>query len=341
MKNKNATVAEQNRKLDECLNLGDYEKADEISRELCLLQGLEPADKMPDNFLFLLKKRSKQKMKHKKKSPKYFTKIAAAAAGILLIGTTAGATAIHRNNVSVFPNGLSSEALSAETQSDEKQPSFEGIDLPQTETKTQIIEQESPTVKYAWLEKKVWDETSTDYESDDRINWTPREVTVRVTEYRYADYGSAAKHSGFINAFTKNYSGEAFYREYEHLTEEAKYEAAAGEPMEIKDYSITADFTAGSGRFTLEQQKTQTWEDDGSDNSFFVITGDTGNERSYAASTGYEYKLSDDNETGKNRTTVIVPGSEYQLILTFTDMTEAEIYSVLESVNIKSFVNMQ
>ncbi|MBO5031138.1 MAG: hypothetical protein J6D08_04475 [Lachnospiraceae bacterium] len=334
MKETNTAAAEKNKKLDEYLEAGDYDKADEISRELCLLQGQQPVDKMPDNFLFLLKKKEQKEMKNLKKASKNFTKIAAAAAGILLVGTTASAAAIYRSTVVMFPNGLSSENLSTE-----EQPQFEGIKLPQDEAETEIIEEETAGSDHIWIEKKVWEETSTAYKSEDGASWTPYEVKDRITRYTYNNYSTAAKDAGFINAFTKEYSGNAYYTEYEHLTEET------GENVGNKDYSITADFVSGSGTFTFEQQKTQLTEknDNGNDSesAFTVITGDTtNNERVYAASTGYEYKLADDNELGKTRTTVIVPGKEYQFILTFTDMTEAEIYSVLESIHIKCFVDL-
>lgn len=316
-----------NKELDNYLEAGDYEKVDEVSRELCHLQGLEPADKMPEDFLFRLERREQKEMKHIKKISKNFTKIAAAVAGVLLIGGTVSAATIYHSYVIMFPNGMSTGNVDTETKYE-----FEGIELPDGEVTTKVIEQETADINHAWLEKKVWDEVGTAYESDDRVNWTPYEVVDRITEYKYPDYNTAAKDAGFTGVFTKDYSGTAYYREYEHVSEEVS---------DNTDCVINADFIYSDGSFTLEQQRKK-YNDAAaqSEDTLVVITGDTThNERAYVSSSGYEYKLADDNEFEKTRTTVLIPGREYDVILTFTDITETEIYNILESINIKTLVN--
>ena len=62
MNGHNAFVTELNKKIDQYLETGEYEKIEEASRELCQLQGLDIVDKMPDDFLFQIKKKEKSNM---------------------------------------------------------------------------------------------------------------------------------------------------------------------------------------------------------------------------------------------------------------------------------------
>lgn len=337
--NNSALITELNKQLDYYVEAEDFEKADEISRKLCHVQALQTADKMPADFLFQIKKKEQEKMINinMKKVSKRFTRIAVAIAGFLLIGGTASAAVVYRSDVNFFKNGLTDE-----THGTEAEPQFEGVKLPDIQVTQNIIEQENADASHSWLSKKIWDETSTVYESDDSVNWTPSNVTDRITEYKYDNYSTAAEDAGFTKVFKEDYSGTVYYREQEHLTEASS-----------ADYSISGEFNVANGIFTLEQMKftsdspveaaAANNEAIHSENTSVVITNTTGevtNTRTYISSSGYEYKLTDDKETGNTRTTTLIPCKDYSLILTFTEMTEAEIHGVLENIDIKELIDL-
>lgn len=172
------------------------------------------------------------------------------------------------------------------------------------------------------MEKKVYDENYTVYDSDDKVNWTPFIQTNHVTEYRYEDYYAAALDAGFEQLFSENYKGKTFYYIYEHTDEHSKDSPA--------DYSISGSYVYGNGSFTLSQ-----YPGKDENTEFAVITSETGNNREYVSSTGCLFALTDDrDENGQARTHTLVKCDGYFLTLEFTGMSEKEIHAVLETVRL-------
>ena len=68
MDNQNVLIKEWNQKLTKYMEEENYEKVDEVCRQLCRLQGLEPAEKMPDDFIHRLKKEESVMAKKKEKT---------------------------------------------------------------------------------------------------------------------------------------------------------------------------------------------------------------------------------------------------------------------------------
>ena len=79
------------------------------------------------------------------------------------------------------------------------------------------ISEEEGSAANHWLSKKVWDDTYEVYDSDDAVNWTKGYQTTRITEYRYADYFTAAEDADFEKIFKTNYVGDVAYCQYEHI----------------------------------------------------------------------------------------------------------------------------
>ena len=339
----NATVAEKNRELDKYLEEGNYEKVDEISRELCHLQGFEPADKMPSNFLFQLKRKEKKEMNNVKKISKNFTRVAAVAAGFLLIGGIASAAEKYYSStvITVYNSGDSSGDYTIMPKDDNYSfITYEGSYIFPEETITNVIEHEYGDSNQAWLEKKVMDETYSAYKSDENSNWIPYEITEKITEYKYEKYSDAVKDVKFVNAFNRDYSGTTYYRERQPVIEEKE---VSYDNIDITNYSISADLEYGSNTFAVEQIKKQEYvdvsaEEMSSASVTYSTGGEISNERTYASSSGYEYVLADNSESGESVTVVMVPGEEYELVLTFTGMSDDDIYDVLESINIREIV---
>ena len=62
MENNNALIKKLNKKIDLYLKQGDFDKADKACLELCRLRGQKPADHMPENFLYQLKRKEHENM---------------------------------------------------------------------------------------------------------------------------------------------------------------------------------------------------------------------------------------------------------------------------------------
>lgn len=337
MDQKNTLIEELNRKLAQYMEEENYEKVDEVSRRLLNLHGLEPAEKMPDDFIRRLKKEAyamekkkenstiqtpdrSSKIRHRKKMSKHAAGIAAAAAVFLLLGGTVSAAVLYNQGINIFDYGLSTagEAVAPEPESP-----FQDVSLPDIPDTTTVLSAEQGSADNPWVEKKVYDESYTVYDSDDAVNWTPFVQTNHVTEYRYTDYYTAALDAGFERLFSENYKGETFYYIYEHRDTD-------GKEREPADLSITGNYAYGNGSFTLNQ-----YPGNAETTSFAVITNETGNNREYVSSSGFLFALTDDrDESGQTRTHTLVQCDGYYLTLTFTGMSEDEIHAVLETVRL-------
>lgn len=315
MNSENAFADKLNKKIDAYLEAGEYEKAEEAIEISCRLQNLAMAETMPEDFLLQIKKKEK-KITNMKKSQKHTMGIvAAAAAACILIGGTASAAVLRNTDIHIFDYGLTNGELAAET---ETSFLYEKIDLPEgTEEIAGPVKEESGGTSHAWTTKKTWEESHTQYSSDNAVDWTPVTVTDQITEYQYEDYATAAKDTGFENVFKKAYSGSVSYYEIKHQDMDAG-----------TDCSISGDLSYGNGTFTFSQSK----EEDSENTVYSVLTGETSNEREYISKGGIRFPLSDDTSTGKIRTTTAVMGKHHQVVLTFTDLSEEEIHQILDSV---------
>lgn len=314
MDNQNALIKKLNQKLAQYMEEENYEKVDEVSRQLCCLQGLEPAEEMPEDFICLLQNKEKSAMK---KISRHAAGIAAAAAVFLLLGGTVSAAVLYNGGINIFEHGLSTDGEVTPPESD-----FQDVDLPDVPDTTTLLSTEQGSPDSAWVEKKVYDENYTVYDSDDKVNWTPFIQTNHVTEYRYEDYYAAALDAGFEQLFSENYKGETFYYIYEHTDEHSKDSPA--------DYSISGSYVYGNGSFTLSQ-----YPGKDENTEFAVITNETGNNREYVSSMGCLFALTDDrDENGQTRTHTLVKCDGYFLTLEFTGMSEEEIHAVLETVRL-------
>ena len=337
MENNNALLQKLNKKMEDYLEQEEYDKAQEVCLELCRLQGLTPADHMPEHFLTQLKRKEHETMHINKTSRRISGVAAAAAAAVLLVGGTVSAAVACNNNVHFSIKGffvgdeenMTVSVLPAEGEAGE-------IDLPEMSGESTVtpISEEKGDPSTPWLGKKVWDDTSEIWDSDDAVNWTKGWQTTRVTEYRYADYFSAADDAGFDRLFQTNYTGEVCYYENEHLPDESDRKAGIGSST---DYNITGTFSLGSGSFTINQFKNyvnQIGEVSQAASMVITTTGETDNEREYLNAAGTSFKLSDDTELGTVRTTTIFTDEKYETILQFTGMTEAQIHEVLDNIRL-------
>lgn len=335
MDNNNTSIDKLNKRIDHYLEQEEYDRANEACLELCRAQGLTPADHMPENFLSQLKRKEYETMHIKKTSKRISGVIAAAAVAVLLIGGTVSAAVIHNNNIHFSTKGF------FVPEGEEPQITFipadgeeTAIDPPEMSGENVItpLSEENGSASAPWLNKKVWDDTGEIWESDDGVNWEKGYQTTRVTEYRYADYFTAADDAGFDRIFKTNYTGDVFYYENEHLPDETDEKAGIDSTT---DYSITGEISCGNGHFSIDQSKNyvnQSGEVSKAASMVITTTDETTNEREYLNASGISFQLSDDTESGNVRTTTMFTGEKYDTILQFTGMTEAEIHEVLDNI---------
>ncbi len=301
--------------IDRYLEAGDYEKADEAIQRICQQKHLPMADAMPEDFLLQLKKKENVNMKRSKLS-RHTVVIAASIAAILLIGGSVSATVLRNGSMHTFDYGLTdgeisteSGALPAHARTPQKLEEESRVKGP--------VKEEANDASQAWTSKKTWDETETFYASEDAVNWEKETESNRITEISYKTYDAAVKDVGFADVFKERYDGSVVYREYEHLDQEAP-----------TDRMIEGAFSYGNGRFELKQRA----ETDADQNEHVLIVGQTSNEREYVTNSGIRFCLSDTTQDGKIKTTTMMTGKQYYLILSFTDLTEEEIHQILETV---------
>lgn len=327
MNSNNALITEMNQKIDYYLEQEEYDMVDEISREICRIEELEPADCMPESFLCQLKRKEHETMS-KKNISKRISGIAVAAAVFLLIGGTVSAAAIYNGNIHFFDKGFVIGDTRMDTSKLEGIVDTESPEMSGESIVTHISEEEG-AADDLWLSKSIWEDTYEIYASDDAVRWTKGYQTTRVTEYKYADYFTAAEDTGFDKLFMTNYTGDVFYYQYEHLEEGTDTE-----------HSILGRFFYGNGRFRVDQLQFPKEAVDAANPqaepvlAVITTTGETANEREYISSSGISFKLSDDTEFGYTRTTTVFRGKTFDAILEFIDMTEEEIHQVLDNIQL-------
>lgn len=324
MNSNNALIAELTQKMNCCLEQEEYDRADELCREICRMKGLEPVECMPESFLFQLKKKESETM-NKKKISKRISGVAVAAAAFLMIGGTVSAAAVYHGGIHFFDHGLFVGDDSVDTSED---AGIAGVKPPEMSGESVItpISAEEGSADTPWISKNVWEDTYEVYDSGDGVNWTKGYQTTRTTEYKYADYFAAAADAGFDSLFQTNYTGEVSYYQSEHLGEETD-----------TDHSISGTFSYGNGSFRIEQMKFPAdalAEVNTEELMVITTTKETTNERQYISSGGVPFQLSDDTEFGYTRTTTVFKGKTFDAVLTFTGMTEEEIHQVLDNVQL-------
>ncbi len=333
MNSNNALITELHQKIDHYLEKEQYDKAEEACKDLCRMQGLKPADHMPKDFLYRLKRKEHETMNIKKHSRRISGIAAAAAVSVLLIGGTVSAAVLYNRDVHFSTKGLVTAEDIQVSYTDEEGKTAD-IDLPEMseEDVTTPISEEKGTASTPWLSKKVWDETYAVWDSDDAVNWTKGYQTTRVTEYKYEDYFTAAEDAGFDKIFDTNYTGDVGYYSNEYLPDESDQAAGIGSTT---DHNITGEFSCGSGHFSIDQSKRhidEAGEVSASATMVITTTGETQNKREYLNAAGISFKLSDDTESGTVRTTTMFTGNQYETILQFTGMSEEEIHRVLDGI---------
>ncbi len=303
----------------------NYEKADELVQKLCELQGLHMEGGMPEAFVFKLKQKEKER-----KRMSIRRNVIKAAACILFLSISGGtvyAAVQHFRNVEHMKYGLETGITEKEATDESTVSSMTTEKLPEKEDKVEVITEEKGDESTAWITKEVRQREYSGYISDDGINWREDEPhIIEETEYSYTDYSTACKDNDIAELFTTSYK--------QNGNTAVIQEVVQGVFNQVK---LVSSFEYKNGKFKVEESKDLEWDNSKEmENLLITSTEPVTNQREYTSLQGYTFKLSDDNETGIVRTTTLISYNEYNVILSFTDLSDQEIYEILDTININN-----
>ncbi len=309
-------------KIDVEIEQGNYQRVDELTSQLCEMQGLESKHSMPEDFSFRIRKQCQNERRMKMK--KQIAKVAILVCALGVSGGTVYAAVSHFQNVSFHKYGF----VAGDEMNLADNDSSMGLmtDLPlEEEDIVNVISSEKGITDDIWLSKEVRQQITPIMTSDDGKNWQEGEPdVVDVTEYTYADYEAACQDSGLKQLFSNAYeqAGTVTYTEY----------ISDDEIVENENGEITAKFKYGTGSFTVHEQKILNWEGAQRVTGVITSTEPTFNQREYMAASGEIYQLSDDTENGEVRTTVFASWNEYDVCIMFTGLSDEQIHEILDSI---------
>lgn len=307
------------KQIHSAIDNGDYKEADFLVNQFCISQGLDTEYPMPVSFISELKEKEQKSMKIKKP----LVKAAAVVLILSLSGGSAYAAVSYFKNTEHFKYGQETCGNSARNET-EASDQFSDVKLPDKETDVKILSTETGDKTTAWLSKETRQETNYGYESDDGVNWKESTPDVQIiTSYKYDDYNTVRREHDLPELFSKAYEsdGNITLEEYRHETED-----------EIFSKDLQAGYKYKNGSFTVDMTRDCEWNGEDTESIVITSTEPVKNQREYTASSGYCFKLSDDTEFGTLRTTTLISYKEYLIILSFFDLTDEEIYEILDSV---------
>lgn len=315
------TLREQ---IDQEIENGNFEKVNLLTQTLCELQGLDANQEMPK--LFVLGIKTKERIESSMNMKRNISKVAAL---LLVLGFSGGVVhgaSEYFKNVEHMKYGLTTNNKYIDTETVNK--SIENNKLSDDNEEIQIISTEKGDGNVLWETKEVRQEASIGYISDDGIEW--KESTpdiVDITEYSYKNYSKAIKDTGFKGLFTKSFEQEGYsiYTQY-------RRGVTNGNDRD----NLISNFKYSNGSFKVDESRVLDW--DGTELDTVVISSSSEgvkNQREYISKNGHMFKLSDDNETGELRTTVLVSYDEYTAIITFFELSDNEIHEILDTIDIK------
>lgn len=260
------------------------------------------------------------------KIKKRFIKAAAILLVLSLSGGSAYAAVSYFRNTDHFKYGIETAEDSVETKT-ETSSQFSDVQLPDKESDVKVLSTETGDRNTSWISKEIRQETNYVYESDDGVSWKESTPDVQIiTQYKYANYATAGREHNLPALFSKTYTqdGTITLEEYRHQSENEAFSK-----------NLQGDYQYEGGHFSVNMTKDCDWDGQDSISAVITSTEPVKNQREYTASSGYSFKLSDDTELGTLRTTTLISYNEYNIILSFFDLSDEEIHEILDSVIIE------
>lgn len=332
MKMTQSNLTALKREVNQAIENGDFDRADELARQLCEMQGFEGTQAMPEDFYFQLKRKAGKDMR---KVNKNLVKIAVAAFVLSASAVTVSAGVYHHIRETKHVDvGIVAGDTDSFTMDDASPVPYDATKLPKEGggTTTKTVDSEKGKEGDVWLTKETKEVVDKDsFSSDDGVNWKRDPSYYRYTEYTFKDFDAACKEVGMPNIFDKAYSlkGKGSYTYNESKDgKKGKYEAFSE--------NLDAEFSYNKGSFSVSQGRSVLEEGEEEERTFVAITGEkTSNKREYDSENKLHFALSDSKNKGKMVTTTVLSFDEYDVVLRFTNLSEKEIHQILDSIFVK------
>ena len=322
------------REVNRAIEDGNFDRADELARKLCEMQGFEDIQAMPEDFYFQLKRKAGRNMR---KVNKNLVKVAVAALVLSASAVTVSAGVYHHiRDTKAIDVGITTSNSDEVEKGDASGSKFDATKLPQEGggTVSETVSSEKGKEGDVWLKKTITKEKDNDHFcSDDGVNWERDPQYYRYTECIFNDYDAACSKVDMPNIFDKAYT---LKENGTYNYTECKEDGEKGTYVPVGD-SLDATFSYNKGYFSASQDRSI--DEDGEaieGGEFTVITGEkTTNKREYDSQNALHFVMSDSKQDGKTVTTTILSFDEYNVILRFFHLSEKEIHEILDSISVK------
>ncbi len=167
-------------------------------------------------------------------------------------------------------------------------------------------------------------------DGDETVKWITKDVqilngNITNTYYTYEEYATAVSDAGLDNWFSKTYENTA----------SATYVVTEAE--DFKEYCVDSCILYHDGSFFVSESVIR--GNVSGDERHSIKIENKNNERKYTAASGYEFTLVDEiteDEAGRLVTTVVmVAYDDYFGYISFNNLTEKEIHSILDTFVIR------
>ncbi len=328
-------------RLNQEIESENIDAAESLSQELCDVQCLNTDINMPENFVNQIKNKNKEiKIMSIRKN---LVKAAVLVVVLSISAVTVHAGIVHfkNRNTYTFDYGIIVGNKSADanddssavdttvfTQSDSE--ASHNVSSMSDNEKIVLISSENGDDTVLWTKKDVSRMYYTVQSSDDAVSWKPDTQITDITAYTYNNYKVACDDNSIDNLFSTIYEqeGNTVYSEY------TAYDSEDITQSNVPDKSavINTDFKYKRGTFTIAQSKWLNSVDDDS-NSIVVLSSDgVLNQRKYVSKSGIVFNLCDDTEFGYVRTSTVISYNNYEIIMSFRNLSEDDIHSILDTV---------
>ena len=273
-------------------------------------------------------------MSEKKWKIKLSTSVAIAACAVFMVSATGYAAIQYFSNISHMDYGLVSNNTSdgSEVSINEKgneaftdTSEIRDIMLNNASDMVLLVEEKGDST-VNWREKRVWNDKTPSYTSNDGIDWELDEESLAtiITEYTYSNYEMAIRDAQFPNVMKDLLSKvEMNYGVFE------EYSTALSSDVYRK--RVSGEFTYQGGKIFV-----QLAHDERGENGVSVYTGvdKTTNQRTYNTQDGITYQLSDNENEGIIQTTTLISSESYSLVIQFEGLSDNEIHTVLNDIDL-------
>lgn len=175
------------REVNKAIEDGNFDRADELARQLCEMQGFEDTQAMPEDFYFQLKRKAGRDVRKVNENL-----VKAAVAALVLLSASAITVSAgvyhhyhHIRDTKAIDAGITTSNSDEVEEEDASDSKFDATKLPQEGggTVSETVSSEKGKEGDVWLKKTITKEKNNDHFcSDDGVNWERDPQYYRYTE---------------------------------------------------------------------------------------------------------------------------------------------------------------